>query len=98
MEHCTCTVQYTTVTFVQYNWHRICIVTANEGPERIQYKRLGPRNETAIFKTELKCSVSKFLHSYICERNIYFQDQTVYSAAEKICGPILEIYISLTDT
>ena len=36
-----------------------------------------------ISKTELKCSVSQFLHSYIYERFIYFQDWSAYSAAGK---------------
>jgi hypothetical protein len=57
-----------------------------------------PRNETIISKTELLCSVSQFLHSYICERFIHFQDWSAYSAAGKICGPILGKYKSLTDT
>jgi hypothetical protein len=42
-----------------------------------------PKNETVISKTELLCSVSQFLHSYICERFIYFQDWSAYSAARK---------------
>ncbi len=29
------------------------------------------------------CSVSQFLHSYICERFIHFQDRSAYSAAGK---------------
>jgi hypothetical protein len=40
-------------------------------------------NNTVISKTELKSSVSQFLHSYICERFIYFQDRSAYSAARK---------------
>jgi hypothetical protein len=32
----------------------------------------------------------------ICERFIYFQDQSVYFAAAHICGPIMGIYKSLT--
>jgi hypothetical protein len=42
-----------------------------------------PRNETVISKTESKYSVSQFRHSYICERFIYFQDQSACSAAGK---------------
>ncbi len=42
-----------------------------------------PINETVISKTELWCSVSQFLHSYIFERFIYFQIRSVYSAAGK---------------
>jgi hypothetical protein len=42
-----------------------------------------PRNETVISKTELQCSVFQFLHSYICEKFIYFQDRSAYSAAGK---------------
>ncbi len=30
-----------------------------------------------ISKTELKCSVSQFVHSCICERFIYFQDRSI---------------------
>ncbi len=72
---------------------------------RIQYKCLVPIYVfpemklciLGISKTELYCSVSQFLHSYICDRFIYFQDQSVYFAAAKyICGPILGIYKSLT--
>jgi hypothetical protein len=63
--------------------------TANEGPVIIQYKSLVPiyvfpemkLSSLLIFKTEL--SVSQFLHSYICERFIYFQDRSVYFAAAK---------------
>ncbi len=36
-----------------------------------------------ISKTELLCSVSQFLHSYICDRFIYIQDRSAYSAARK---------------
>jgi hypothetical protein len=41
------------------------------------------RNENVIPKTELYCSVSQFRHSFICERFIYFQDMSTYSAAGK---------------
>ncbi len=63
-------------------------LTANEGPMRIKYKCMVSiyihilRNETVISKTELVCSVSQFLHSYICERFTYFH-QSAYSAAGK---------------
>jgi hypothetical protein len=42
-----------------------------------------PRNETVVSTTELQCSVSQFLHSYICELFIYFQDRSAYSDTEK---------------
>jgi hypothetical protein len=65
--------------------------TANEGPERIQYKYLVPIYvfpemklcSLVISKTVLLCSVFQFLHSYICEKFIYFQDQLVYFSAAK---------------
>jgi len=39
------------------------------------------------------------MHSYICERFIYSQDQSAYSAAgNTVCRPILGIYKLLTDT
>ncbi len=41
------------------------------------------RNGTVISKTKLYCSVSQLLHSYICERFIYFQDRSAYSAVGK---------------
>jgi hypothetical protein len=54
--------------------------TANEEPVRIHYKCLVPIYEfpemklcgLVISKTELKSSVSKFPHSCICERFIFF--------------------------
>jgi hypothetical protein len=50
-----------------------------------------------ISKTELKFSVSHFLHTYICERFIYFQDLSVYFAAAKyVHAPILGINRSQT--
>jgi hypothetical protein len=52
------------------------------------------RNETVISKTELVCSVSQFLHSYICERFIYFQDRSAYSAAGKYVGRSWEYIIA----
>jgi hypothetical protein len=57
------------------------------------------RIETFIYRTELICSVSQFLHSYICERLIYFQDRSAYSAAGKYVDRSWEyMYKSLTDT
>jgi hypothetical protein len=51
--------------------------TANEGPVRIQYKCLVPiyffPEKKLLFPKEN--SVSKFLHLYICEIFIYFQDR-----------------------
>ncbi len=78
-------------------------LTANEGPMRIKYKCTVPIyihiliNETVISKTELECSVSQFLHSYICERFIYFH-QSASSAAGKYVDRSWGIYKSLSDT
>jgi hypothetical protein len=68
---------------------RVC--TANEGPARIQYKCLVPIHvfpemkpcSLVISKTELLCSFSQFLHSCICDRFIYSQDQSAYLATAK---------------
>jgi hypothetical protein len=43
------------------------------------------------------CSVSQFLHSYISERFIYFQDRFAYSAAGKYVDRSWE-YINCTQT
>ncbi len=56
-----------------------------------------PRNEIVISKTKLQCSVSQFLHSYICERFIYFQDQSTYFAAWKYVDQSWE-YINRSQT
>ncbi len=53
------------------------------------------RNETVISKTELWWSVSHFLHSYNCERFIYFQ--SAYSAAGKYVDRSWE-YINRSQT
>jgi hypothetical protein len=42
-------------------------------------------------------SVSQFLHSYICERFIYFQDRSAYSAAGKYVDRSWE-YINRSQT
>ncbi len=55
------------------------------------------RNEIIISKTELKCSVSQFLHSYLCERFIYIQDRSAYSAAGKYVDQSWE-YINCSQT
>ena len=68
----------------------IALYTANEGPVRIQYKCLVPiyvfpemkLRSLLISKTELYC-LPQLLHSYICERFIYFQNRSVYFAAAK---------------
>ncbi len=63
-----------------------------------------PRNENVqlfIFKTELECSVSQFLHSYthISGREIYIFPRSIWLfCCRIICGPITGIYKSLTDT
>ncbi len=57
--------------------------TANEGPVKIQYKCLFPIDVFPEMKPLFLSSVSQFLHSYICERFIYFQDRSAYSDATK---------------
>jgi hypothetical protein len=79
--------------------------TTNEGTVRIQYKCLVPIYvfpemklcSFLISKTELKCSVSQFLHSYICERFLYFQDRSVYFSAAKYVDRFWE-YINRSQT
>ncbi len=64
--------------------HSHCEWRASGNPIKMSGSHLCiPINETFISKTELKCSVSQLLHSYICERYIFFQDRSVYSAAGK---------------
>ncbi len=48
-------------------------------------------------KTEFYCAVSQFLHSYICERFIYFQDRSVHFAAAKYVDRSWE-YINRSQT
>ncbi len=82
----------------------ICpIHTANEGPVRIQYKCLGPFNVfpemKLLFPKQNNNVLSQFLHSYICERFIYiFPGPFCLFCCREICGLILGIYKSLTDT
>ncbi len=61
--------------------------TANEGPMRIQYKYLVPiyvfPEMKLLFPKQNYYVVSQFLHSYIYERFIYFQDRSNYSAPGK---------------
>jgi hypothetical protein len=61
---------------------------------RIQTVHCAPPYYT---NTELKCSVSQFLHSYICEIFIYFQDWSVYFAAAKYVDRSWE-YINRSQT
>jgi hypothetical protein len=76
--------------------------TANEGPDRIQYKCLVPIYEF----TEIKLLFSKqFLmfclpvpiHSYICDIFIYFKDLSAYSPAGKYVDQSWE-YINCSQT
>jgi hypothetical protein len=41
-----------------------------------------PRNETVFFQNGI-IKISQFVHSYICETFLYFQDQSAYSVARK---------------
>ncbi len=59
-------------------------------------------NNTKIFETNIPRKgiarpQSQISHSYVCERFIYSHNQSSYSAAG-ICGMILGLYKSLTDT
>ncbi len=78
------------VSYPRSFWkHMSC--TANEGLVRIRYKCLvpiyvfpeGKLCSLVTSKTEFWCSVSQFLHTYICERFIYFQDRSVFFAPAK---------------
>jgi hypothetical protein len=71
--------------------HKYVVYTANEGTVRIQYKTLVPiyvfLEMKLLFPKQnynVLCPSSKFRHSYICERFIYFQDQSAYSVAGNI--------------
>jgi hypothetical protein len=71
------------LTFSSYN-----SPTANKGPVRIQYKCLVPINlflemKLLFPKQNYNCSVSQFLHSYICDRFMHFQDRSANSVAGK---------------
>ncbi len=53
----------------------------------------------SLFPNRIRMFCLPFLHSYICERLIYFQDRSVcLLCCSQICGPILGIYKLLTDT
>ncbi len=60
---------------------------------KTQYRKF----ETNMPRKGIVRPQSQFPHSCVCERFIYSQDLTAYSAAG-ICGPILGTYKSLTDT
>jgi hypothetical protein len=78
--------------------------TANEGSVIIQYKCLVliyifPEMNLCsllIYNTELYCSVSKFLHSYICKRFIYFQDRSVFHLTEESMCTFYELMKATT--
>jgi hypothetical protein len=66
------------------------LYTANEEPVRIQYKCRVPiyvfpeiKLCDLVISKQLKCSVSQFPPSCICEQFIYYQDRSVYFAAAK---------------
>jgi hypothetical protein len=69
--------------------------TANEGPVRIQYKCLDPIHvftgmklcNLLISKTEIYCSVSQFLHSYISVTIYIFPGCTVKKAVKLLDVP-----------
>ncbi len=67
------------------------LCTANEGPVRIQYKCLVPISVFPEMKllfpkqnyNVLSPQFPQLLHSYICERFIYFQDRSANSVERK---------------
>ncbi len=64
-------------------------LTANEEPVKILYKCLVPiyvfPEMNLLFpKQDYNVLSPQFLHSYICEKCIYFQDGSAYSAAADI--------------
>ncbi len=62
---------------------------------KTQYRKF----ETNIPRKGIVRPQSQFPHSCVCERFMYSYDGSAYnSAAEKICGPILGKYKSITDT
>ncbi len=82
-------------------------LTGNEGPVKILYKCLLPiyvlPEKKLLFPKQNFYNVlspsSYTIHSFICERFIYFRDRSAYSACcKEICGPIPGIYKLHTDT
>ncbi len=53
---------------------------------------------TNIPRKEIARPQSQFPHSCVCQQFIYYQDRSEKCLNHKICGPILGIYKSLTDT
>jgi hypothetical protein len=53
--------------------------------------------ETNIPRKGISGPQSQFPHSCVCERNIYSHDGSAF-LLEEICGPILGLYKSITDT
>jgi hypothetical protein len=74
---------------VYFNLTLFPLHTANEGPVRIQYKCLVPIYVFPEFQNRIImfCLPPQFLHSYICKRFTYFQDRSVYFAADKYVDP-----------
>ncbi len=77
--------------------------TSNEGQVRIHINGWFPfmysQKWNCYFQNRItvQCSFFQFLHSYICERFIYFQDRSAYSAAGKYVDRSLE-YINRSQT
>jgi hypothetical protein len=79
--------------------------TANEWPVRIQYKCLVPNYvlpEIKLLFLKQNYNVlptSSYTHIFICDKFIFFQDQSAYSATGKYVDRSWEYtYKSLTDT
>jgi hypothetical protein len=82
--------------------HAIFIHTANEGPERIQYKCLVPiyvfPEIKLLFPKQNYNVLSPSSFTYISVRDLYISRIGLPILLQEISGPILGIYNSLTDT
>jgi hypothetical protein len=77
--------------------------TVNEGPVRIQYKCLVPiyvfPEMKLLFPKQNYNVLSPSSYTHISVRDLYFFPRLVYPfCCREICGPILGIYKSITDT
>jgi hypothetical protein len=85
-------------------WLRILLDTANEGPVRIQYKWLVPiyvfPEMKLLFPKQNYNVLSPYSYTHISVRDLYciFPGSVCLFCYREICGPILGIYKSLTDT
>ncbi len=66
-----------------YMYHALQMKGRRESNINVWFSLCIPRNDSVISRTELYCSVSPFLNSYICEKFINFQDWSAYSVTGK---------------